>query len=174
MSGVPRLPGGAPNAVPGPRADVSFRRPPALLRSVAVLLLAVAATACNDTPTAPTMTTPPGTVNVAGDWSGTWTYSTAGVMVTDDVTARLNQSGAGVTGTWTAASGATGQISFTAMATLSGNLTLNQALLGGGSCNGGTTISGSAAADRLDITLADIAPQGVCRWGTGGRFVLTR
>ena len=155
------------NGAPMPRATT--RR-----RAVLLALLIWVAPACGDSPTAPSTNTPAGTVEVAGDWSGEWTYSAAGVTVTDDVTVRLNQSGANVTGTWTAESGATGQISFVATASFAGSLTINQSLLGGSSCNASTNISGSASAAQLDFTLAAITSQGVCQWGTGNRFVLTR
>jgi hypothetical protein len=137
-------------------------------------LLIMVAAACSGTPTAPAMNTPAGTIDVAGDWSGTWTYGSAGVTVTDEVTVRLNQSGATVSGTWTAQSGATGQINFAATASFVGSLTINQAVLGRSSCNASTSISGSGSTSQLDITLADITPQGVCQWGTGNRIVLTR
>lgn len=143
----------------------------ATLVAMALLVLAVA---CGDTPTSPNTNTPAGTIDVAGDWTGTWTYTSAGVTVTDDVTVRLNQSGATASGTWTAESGATGQISFAATASFTGSLTINQSLLGGSSCNASTGINGSASTSQIDVTLADITPQGVCQWGTGNRFVLTR
>jgi len=139
-----------------------------------MIALLLSASACGDSPTQPSNDTPPGTIDVAGEWSGSWTYTAAGVTVTDEVTMTLGMSGGMASGSWTAASGASGQVSFSSQATMSGTLTINQAVLGQSSCNGSTTIAGTAAGARLDFTVADIAPSGVCQWGTGGRFVVTR
>jgi hypothetical protein len=135
-----------------------------------LLALALVAGGCGDSPTEPTQPQ----VNVAGDWSGTWTYEAAGLMVTDAVTMTLNQTDLTVTGTWTAESGASGRIDFEATTAVSGSLTINQSLLGSGSCNGATMIAGTASATRIDVTFVDIPPQGVCQWGTDNRIVVTR
>lgn len=137
---------------------------------VPLLSLALVIGGCGDSPTEPAQPE----VSVAGDWSGTWTYEAAGLMVTDAVTVSLNQTGLTVSGTWRAESGASGRIDFEATTALSGSLTINQPLLGSGTCNGTTTIAGTASATRIDVTFADIPPQGVCQWGSANRIVLTR
>jgi len=139
----------------------------------AVLAAVALAVACGDSPTEPGSMSQ-ADVNVAGEWSGAWTFNAAGLSVTDDLAVSLSQSGGIVTGTWSATSGASGQIRFDATRPVSGTLTISQLLLGSTSCNGSTTIAGTASTDRIDITLADIPSQGVCQWGTGSRFVLTR
>lgn len=163
------VPAGKTSA-PRPKSVRDFRESAGVRLAVAVALL-VLTVACGDSPTAPASQAE---VNVAGDWSGTWTFSAAGLSVTDDLSVSLSQSGATVTGSWSATGGASGQIRFDATRQVSGTLSINQVLLGSGSCNGSTMIAGTASADRIDVTLAEIPPQGVCRWGTGSRFVLTR
>lgn len=155
--------------LPGALLNHRFLRPgrPAGCRAAAAVAALALVVACGDSPTSPD-------VNVAGDWTGTWTFDAAGVMVTDELTANLSQSDGMVTGTWAATGGASGQIRFDATRVVDGTLTISQPLLGSAPCNGSTTIAGTAAADRIDVTLADIPPQGVCQWGTSGRFVLTR
>ena len=156
------------------------REPRASRQRGTVRLLACAAAigfgllaACGDSPTDPGAGAQ-AEVDVAGDWSGTWTFNAAGLSISDPVTVSLSQSGAAVTGSWSAQSGASGQIRFNATRQVTGTLTINQLLLGSVSCNGATTIQGTAAAARIDVTIAAIPPQGVCQWGTGNRFVLTR
>lgn len=141
-------------------------------RALGVAVFLLPAVSCGDSPTAPSATQ--AEVNVAGDWSGSWTFDVAGVAVADEVAVSLSQSGGAVTGSWSAVSGASGRIDFTATRQVSGTLTINQVTLGGGVCGGSTRVSGTAAADRIDITLEDLPSLGVCRWGTGNRFVLTR
>ncbi len=139
-------------------------------RLILSLALALLLPSCGDDPTGPNMAT----VDVAGNWTGTWTFTAAGVAVTDDVTVILNQSDASASGTWTAKSGASGQINLTATAAPSGSLAITMPTLGGGPCTATTTIQGTASSSRLDLNLADITPQGICQWGAGGRFALTR
>ena len=63
-------------------------------RIFAAVLIAIAATACDDSPTGPS-------VDLGGAWTGTLTFVTSGVTVTDSVAATLSQSGSSVTGGWT-------------------------------------------------------------------------
>lgn len=116
----------------------------------------------------------PDSLSVQGSWSGTWQYTASGLTVTDQVTATLNQRDGQATGTWQAESGASGQLSFNTMGTTSGTLTINQATLGGASCNATTTFQGSITPTRIELTVADIPPSGVCQWGTNSRFELDK
>lgn len=116
----------------------------------------------------------PDGLDVSGTWSGTWQYVTSGLTVTDGITATLSQSDDRATGTWQSESGASGQISFNTMGTTSGMLTINQALLGGGSCNATASFQGTITDTHIEITLGDIPPANVCQWGTNARWVLDK
>ena len=94
--------------------------------------------------------------------------------MTDQVTANLNQSGTAASGTWTAGSGASGQLNFNAMGTTSGTLSINQATLTTQPCNATTQFQGTVTDTHIDITIADIPPAGICQWGTSSRFVLDK
>ena len=119
-------------------------------------------------------TNPSGSLTVSGTWTGTWTYVSSGVTVTDDVTATLTQNGSNATGSWTAASGATGQLSLNVASDLSGSITLNQTPLGSNACTASTPIAGSATASSLDFTLSPITGAGLCQWATSQRFALQK
>ena len=54
-------------------------------------------------------TLPSTTLNLGGTWAGSWQFVTSGVTVSDAVTATFTQTGATVSGTWRAESGASGQ-----------------------------------------------------------------
>jgi hypothetical protein len=127
------------------------------------LLVAVAASACDGSPTSPSL---------EGEWTGTWEFRTAGVLVTEDVTASFNQNGAAVTGTWTAASGPSGGLTFTASDSSSGTLTITQTMFTGQVCNGTSTVSGSASRSSIELAAAPIPVSGLCQWATEIRFSL--
>jgi hypothetical protein len=112
--------------------------------------------------------------SVAGNWTGTWQFVSAGATVTDGVTATLTQDGLNAKGTWTADSGPSGQVSFTVAASLSGTLTISQTTLTGQSCSATTTLSGAGSATALDFTLTAIPPSGLCQWATSNQFSLKK
>ena len=138
-------------------------RRPALL----VLLATMVAPAC-DSPVGPDGFT------LEGNWTGTWRFVSAGVMVTDTVAVRLSQGEATATGTWTAASGPSGQLTLEPRTMTSGTVTITQVLLTGQTCAATTTASGTASGQSIEIALADIPPNGSCQWATGHHFSLTR
>ena len=121
----------------------------------------------------PTSPSGPG-VSVAGNWTGTWQFVTAGATVTDDVTASLSESGSTVSGTWSSRSGAAGAIPFTAGSSIAGTLTISQTLLSGLNCSATSSLSGTASATAIMFTTANIPPSGLCQWGESAKFVLNK
>jgi hypothetical protein len=138
-------------------------------RVVIVSAMLVVAAACGSSPSAPSSPA----LSLAGSWSGTWQFVTAGATVTDAVTANLTQSGSAVSGPWTAASGATGQLNFTAGSTVSGTMTITQSIVT--TCStAAISLSGTATTTSLDFTLAPIPSSGTCQWPTGNHFVFRK
>ena len=123
-----------------------------------------ASTSCNS-PTAP---------SIDGAWAGTWQFVTAGVTVTDTVTATFSHSGANVSGTWSSQGGASGQLTLTTGSTVTGSITITRVLATGPTCTATTALAGTASATTLDFTLTDVAPAGLCQWATANHFVLTK
>jgi hypothetical protein len=134
---------------------------------VAACLAALLAPACGSP-------TGPDGFDVTGNWQGTWQFVSAGATLTDEVTAVLTQSGSTASGTWSSASGVTGQMSFTPTSMMTGTLTITQMILTGQVCTATTALTGTASASRLEFMLADITPSGVCQWATAQRFLLTK
>jgi hypothetical protein len=116
----------------------------------------------------------PSRIDVGGAWTGTWRFVTGGVTVTDAVTATLTQNGTNVTGTWTAASGPAGELSFAIGAEIAGTLTMTLTTITGQPCTGTTTLSGTATPTALDFTTTSPAPSGVCQWATSNEFSFRR
>jgi hypothetical protein len=118
---------------------------------------------------------PSASLNLAGTWSGSWVFVTSGVTVTDSVMATLTQSGTDVNGTWTALSGASGQFThLTPSASTSGTLSISQPTIAGPACTATTTVTGSATASTLELTVAPIAASGICQWAIGQQFSLAK
>jgi hypothetical protein len=116
----------------------------------------------------------PSRIDVAGSWSGTWQFQTAGATVTDAVTAELTQTGTSASGTWTAAGGAAGDLSFTVGASMSGTLTINQTTVTGQRCSATTTVSGTATSSNMTFTMTTPTSSGICQWATNNQFSLQR
>ena len=116
----------------------------------------------------------PSRIDVAGSWSGTWQFQTAGATVTDAVTAQLTQTGTNASGTWTAASGASGDLSFTVGASMSGTLTITQTTVTGQRCSATTTVSGTATSSNITFTMTTPTSSGICQWATNNQFSLQR
>jgi hypothetical protein len=116
----------------------------------------------------------PSRIDVAGSWSGTWQFQTGGATVTDSVTAQLTQTGTSASGTWAAAGGASGELSFTASASISGTLTISQTTVTGQTCSAMTTISGTASSSTISFTMTTPAASGICQWATGNQFSFQR
>ena len=137
------------------------------IRATAILFVLAAASACGDSPTSPS-------VNLSGTWTGTWRFQTAGVTVTDDITATLTQSGTSAAGDWTAQSGPTGQLTIAVGDSISGTLTISQTMFTGQVCTGTTTIVGSATSSTLELAAAQVPSSGVCQWAAEMRFSLRK
>lgn len=118
--------------------------------------------------------TSPSDVALEGTWNGTWQFVTAGVTVTDTVTAELTRSGANSTGTWAAESGPSGNVTLTPGEPLTGTLTINHTTITGQTCSATTNISGTATTSRIEFTTAEIPPSGICQWATSNRFSFRR
>jgi len=119
---------------------------------------------------------PPGpstTLNLGGNWSGTWQYVTSGVTIVDNVTVTLTQAGADASGTWTAESGASGQVQrLVPQASTSGTLTITQMTITGSACSATAAVTGTASATAIDLNVAAIPPSGVCQWAASQKFSL--
>ncbi len=117
--------------------------------------------------------TSPSDIEVRGSWTGTWQFITGGVTVTDTATATLTQNGANAAGTWTAASGPTGDLSFMVGESISGTLTITQTTITGQSCTATTTLAGTASSVALDFT-ATVTPTGTCQFAASNQFSFRR
>jgi len=138
--------------------------------AIAVALTLLTACGGGSAPSSPTPT-----LNLAGTWTGTWQFVTSGATIVDTVTATLTQAGSTVSGTWTSESGATGQISnLAAQASVSGSLTISQPTLTGPACTATTSVSGTASASSIDLTLPQIPGSGACQWGSSMQFSLRK
>src|SRR5690349_13863842 len=65
-----------------------------------LVVLTAAASSCGDSPAAPAAS-----LNLAGNWTGTWTFVSGGATVTDTVTMTVSQSGTSAGGQWNASGG---------------------------------------------------------------------
>jgi hypothetical protein len=118
---------------------------------------------------------PTPTLSLAGTWTGSWQFVASGASIVDTVTATLTQTGATVSGTWTSESGATGQFTnLAAQSATTGSLTISQPTLSGTTCSATTSISGTASAASLELTVPQIAPSGICQWGSSMQFSLKK
>jgi hypothetical protein len=129
----------------------------------------VAELACgSSSPTSPTPS-----LNLAGNWTGSWQFVTSGVTVTDAVTVTFTQTGSDVSGTWRGESGASGQFShLTAQASTTGTVTVSQTTITGTACTGTAAVTGTASASSLALTVAQIPASGVCQWASSMQFSL--
>ena len=125
---------------------------------------------CGGSPTAPAAPA----LNLAGSWTGAWTYMAGGATVADTVTLTLNQNGVSVAGLWAAASGPGGQIVFEAGASVSGTVSFSQTLLSGVNCSATTTVSGTASSTSLQFNVGTLPQSGLCQWPPNQQFVFTR
>ena len=114
-------------------------------------------------------------IRLGGSWSGEWRFLSAGITVSDAITATLTQDGSRVSGAWVGTGGATGEWQFAASGATTGSATVRQTVLTGQTCTAVTAITSSVvSASRIEPTLADIPPAGICQWATSQRFVLAR
>lgn len=130
----------------------------------------VAAAACGGNPSSPGAAS----LSLAGNWSGSFEYQTAGATVKDDATMVISQPAGTATGNWSTAGLTTGTVSFPASATVTGNFTITQASLASSTCAGSSTISGTASATDLVLTVANLTPTAACPWATAMKLTLKR
>ena len=141
-----------------------------MTRRFAILVALLLLPACGGGSTSPSPA-----LNLAGTWTGSWQFVTSGATIVDTVTATLTQTGSTVSGTWTSESGATGQISnLAAQSSITGSLTISQPTLTGAACTATTSVSGTASASSIDLTVPQIPASGVCQWGSSMQFSLHR
>lgn len=116
----------------------------------------------------------PTRIDVAGSWTGTWQFVTGGATVTDAVTATLTQNGTNATGTWMAASGPTGELSFEVRDSINGTLTMTQTAITGQPCTATTTLSGAVTQTTLEFTTTTPIASGICQWAANNQFSFRR
>ena len=139
-------------------------------RAWAIAVLTAGAWTCGGSTTAPS----PAAMNLGGTWTGTWTFVVAGATVVDAVTLTLTQTGSTAAGSWSAAGGAGGTISFASGGTIAGSASISQTLISGPNCSASTSITGTATATSVQFTLGPLTSAGLCQWATGHQFAFTR
>jgi hypothetical protein len=107
-------------------------------------------------------------------WTGTWTFTSGGAIVSDTATVTLAQTGTSASGSWSAGAGPGGQLTLTIGANISGTISVSQTLLNGVNCSASTTVAGSATSTQISFTLVALAPTGLCQWATNQQFTFTR
>jgi hypothetical protein len=150
------------------------------------LALMIAACACGGSSSSPSAPTSPSTPTVpasswtgpaiAGNWSGSWTYTVSGLKVTDDVRVTFAAAGTTMTGQLSGSAGVSATLSLTQPSPMSGTASLTIVLLSGSTCVGSGAISGSLNGDELRFQLPSvISVSGGCSvWASDGAFVLKR
>lgn len=141
------------------------------MRGIGALLLAgcVALSSCGGSPTPPSAS-----LELAGAWTGSWTFPSGGATVTDTVTMTVTQNGTSVGGQWSSAGGAGGTVAFTAAANFTGTANISQTLIIGGNCSATTTITGTAAPNQIRFTLGTLTPAGLCQWASSNQFTFVK
>ena len=135
-----------------------------------LLGLGLVVAACgSDTPGSPSPT-----MNLAGAWTGTWSFVAGGATVTDTVAMTLAQNGTTVSGQWSSAGNAAGTVSFTAGADFTGTVSFSQTLITGGNCSASTTMTGTASANQIQFTPGTLTSAGLCQWATNQQFTFAR
>ena len=115
-------------------------------------------------------------LNLAGSWSGTWTFVTAGFTVSETVSMTVTQNGeTSAGGQWVTTSGAVaGTVAFPPTADFTGTANISQTLLNGVNCSATTTATGTATASQIRFTLGTLTPAGLCQWATNHSFTFTK
>ena len=134
-----------------------------------LVMFALVTSSCGDSPSEPTAS-----LNLAGTWTGTWTFVSGGATVSDAVTMTVSQNGTSAGGQWTAAGGAGGTVQFSPAADFSGTASISQTLIIGGNCNASTTISGTATSNQIRFTYGTLTPTGLCQWSASNQFTFNR
>ena len=134
-----------------------------------LVVFAFAISSCGDTPSGPSET-----MNLAGTWTGTWTFVSGGATVTDAVTMTISQNGTTAGGQRSATGGAGGTVQFSPAAEFTGTASISQTLIIGGNCSVSTTISGTASSNQIRITYGTLTPTGLCQWSASNQFTFSR
>lgn len=98
----------------------------------------------------------------------------AGATVVDAVTLTLTQSGSLAVGSWSAAGGAGGTISFSPGGTIAGTASISQTLISGPNCSATTSLTGTATATSVQFTLGPLTSAGLCQWAASHQFAFSR
>ena len=144
-----------------------------LSRRVATVLLILSAACGGSSPTTPAVSP---SVDVAGNWTGTWSFVTSGVTVTDNVRAVFSVGGIGIVGTWTSDSGPTGTMTFSTLpagTNVPGTFTIRTTTVTG-ECSAQALMTGVATGTTMDVTITSIAGAATCVWATDHRFSLKK
>lgn len=117
----------------------------------------------------------PVTTNIAGNWSGTFTYTpiSGGQRVVVATTATFTQAAEAVNGQVNIGGGG----SMTVSGTVTNGTALTISVLfsaPGNPCTGSATVSGSVANSQVRFTVPSLAASGGCLFFTNGEFALTR
>ena len=135
------------------------------------LVSLLALPACGGSTTGPSETQ----LNLAGNWTGTWSFVSAGANVSDTVTMTVSQNGqTSAGGQWSAISNVAGTVSFTPTADFTGTASISQTLITGANCSATTTVTGTASANQIKFTLGTLTPTNLCQWATNHQFTFTR
>lgn len=143
-------------------------------RFVAIVLFVLSAACGGSSPASPAV---PSSLDVAGSWTGTWSFVASGVTVTDNVRAVFSGSGAGITGNWTSDSGPTGTMTFSSLPSgtnVPGTFTIQTTTLSGTACSAQASMTGVATGTTMEVTITSIAGTATCVWATDHRFSLKK
>jgi len=147
-----------------------------LLRCVALLALIFSASCGGSSPTTPAPSTS-ASADVAGNWTGTWSFVASGVTVTDNVRAVFTVGSAGITGSWTSDSGPTGTMTFSSLppgSNVPGTFTIQTTTLSGAACSAQASMTGVASGTTMEVAITSIAGTATCVWATDHRFSLRK
>ena len=139
------------------------------IRSALMLACGLALSSCGGSTTGPSEP-----LNLAGNWTGTWTYISGGATVTDAVTMTVTMNGGSAAGQWSAAGNVAGTVSFTASTDFTGMASISQTLIIGGNCSTTTTVTGTASANQIRFTLGTLTPVNLCQWAASNQFTFSR
>jgi hypothetical protein len=143
-------------------------------RCVVIVLLILSASCGGSSPTSPAASS---SADVAGNWTGTWSFVASGVTVTDNVRAVFTIGSAGIAGHWTSDSGPTGTMTFSSLppgTNVSGTFTIQTMTLSGAACSAQAPMTGVATGITMEVAIMSIAGTATCVWATDHRFTLKK
>lgn len=146
-------------------------------RHALALMVAIAVTsACGggNSPTAPTPPPAPATTNIAGNWSGTFTYnSITGARIVSAVTASFTQASQNITAQVNFQDSSRMTVSgVVSGSTLTASVQFN--LASAPQCAGTASVSGTASTSQVRFTVPSLASAPGCLFFTNGEIVLNR